>query len=75
MPIGKPTLRLPAAIAPFTFSGRPFTGPMVPSGLMTPVIVAPASVGVPVIAARNDAVINPDADAPSTCPAVSAMYV
>ena len=57
---------LPFSIEAANFSGMPPTGPIVPSGLMMPVIVARVgSIFAPVIAARKPPAIRPDADAPS----------
>ena len=65
MPIGKPSFFLPFSIEPLNFSGMPPTGPIVPSGLMMPVIVTLSFTLWPVIAARKPPAIRPDALAPS----------
>ncbi len=43
----------------------PATGPIVPSGLIVPVIVAAGSIRAPVIVARNPPAMRPEAEAPS----------
>jgi len=48
--------------------GMPDTGPIVPSGLMMPVIVTVGSIFSPVIVARKPPAIRPEADAPSMYP-------
>ncbi len=65
IPIGKPSRFLPLAIAPANFSGMPPTGPIVPSGLIVPVIETVGSIAAPVIVARKPPAISPDALGPS----------
>src|SRR5206468_12962494 len=64
----EPSRVLPLSMLPMNFCGMPPTGPMVPSGLMMPVMVALGSIDVPISDARKPAVIRPDALAPSTLP-------
>ena len=70
-PAGISICVLCAAIAPSTLYGMPPTGPIVPSGLIVPVIVMPGSSVSPRMSARVATVIRPPALGPSILPMTS----
>lgn len=70
-PSGTRIVDNPASAAPWSFSGIPPTGPMVPVALMVPVIVTESSSVCPARSAIRPTVVNAPALGPSIAPVTS----